>query len=68
MSRLNVNILEVSAVKWPESGRCITNNGTTNSITTFYHLGSDDLMHHYGVLLDKNIIRPVLSFTPYSEL
>ena len=43
MSRLNVDILGVSDVRWPGSGRCATSNGT------FYYSGNNEPRHLYGV-------------------
>ncbi|XP_039278804.1 craniofacial development protein 2-like [Nilaparvata lugens] len=63
MSRLSINILGISDVRWPGSGKCRTNNGV------FYYSGIDDPNHRYGVgvIIDKATNASVQSFTPYSE-
>ncbi|XP_039290728.1 craniofacial development protein 2-like [Nilaparvata lugens] len=63
MSRLSINILGISDVRWPGSGKCGTNNGV------FYYSGIDDPNHRYGVgvIIDKATNASVQSFTPYSE-
>ncbi|XP_030746013.1 craniofacial development protein 2-like [Sitophilus oryzae] len=64
MNRLKVNIFGISEVRWPGSGKCITDGGT------FYYSGSDDQQKHpngVGILVDKETNKAVTGFVPLSE-
>ena len=63
MERLNIDILGISDVQWPDSGKMKINN------KTIYYSGSQDGSHSYGVgiILNQNIDKAVVNFIPHSN-
>ncbi|XP_030757298.1 craniofacial development protein 2-like [Sitophilus oryzae] len=64
MKRLKVNIFGISEVRWPGSGKCITDGGT------FYYSCSDDQQKHPNgvrIFVDKETNKSVTSFVLFSE-
>lgn len=63
MKRLNLNILGISDVRWPGSGKVATEDGT------MYYSNNDESQHLYGVgiIVNRDIESTIMSFTPFSE-
>lgn len=59
MSRLKLNILGLSEIRWPNSGKCITENGV------IYYSGNTETQHYNGVgiMLDKAASKAVINYT-----
>lgn len=56
-------MLGISDVQWPSSGKANTENGT------MYFEGNNDPTHRYGIgiIVDKEIYKSVINFTPHSD-
>ena len=63
MDRLNIDILGIGDVQWPDAGKIIIDNKIV------YYSGSQDGLHRYGVgiIVSRNISQSVTSFSPYSN-
>ena len=63
MDRLNIDILGIGDVQWPDAGKIIIDNKIV------YYSGSQDGSHRYGVgiIVNRNISQSVTSFSPYSN-
>lgn len=63
MHRLKINILGLSEVRWPGSGKCQKNK------TTLFYSGNDEINHPNGVgiLLDNKTSQAIISFIPLSD-
>lgn len=63
MKRLNISILGISEMRWPQSGKC-----TIDGYTIFY--AGEDGPHHrngVGVIVSEDVAKTVLNFTPISD-
>ncbi|XP_030765278.1 craniofacial development protein 2-like [Sitophilus oryzae] len=63
MRRMQIDILGMSEVRWPGSGKQATNNGV------IYYSGGTDTFHQYGtaILVSKDIDRSVMEFIPFND-
>lgn len=63
MDRLKLNILGISEVRWPNSGK------THIKDKTFYYSGNSDKDHYngVGVLLNNDLNAAVVNFVPFSD-
>lgn len=53
MKRLNIEIMEISEMRWPGTGECCVDNHT------IYYSGKDDRHHRYGVsIIINNRLKP----------
>ncbi|XP_030746036.1 craniofacial development protein 2-like [Sitophilus oryzae] len=63
MNRINIDILGLSEVRWPGSGRQRTSNGY------IYHSGGTDPEHRYGtaILVSDRVAQSVIDFVPLGD-
>lgn len=63
MRRLKIDILGMSEVRWPGSGKQTTNSGV------IYYSGGTDAFHRYGtaILVSKDIDKSVIEFIPFND-
>lgn len=63
MYNLRLDVLGISDVRWPGSGKCMTRNGM------MYYSGNNEPGHRKGVgiIVDKNCQKAVCNVVPYSD-